>query len=51
MVSISINISEEMKAEVEEIVDASNVYESRSHYFRVAHRELQDQGEGPQRLP
>lgn len=38
MVSTSVNLPPDMVREIEKIVDDSNVYESRSHYVRVAIR-------------
>lgn len=50
MVQISINVPKEMRDEIDEKVANSNLYESRSHYFRVAHRELQDSDASPRQL-
>lgn len=35
----------EMLDEIDQIVEDSTIYENRSHYFRVAHRELQETNE------
>lgn len=45
MVSISINVPEDMLAEIESFIDDSTVFESRSQYFRACHREFQKEDE------
>lgn len=49
MVSTSVNLPPEMVREIDRIVEESNVFESRSHYLRVCHREYQD-GSGLKQL-
>lgn len=42
MVSVSANLPRDMVAELDAMVDDSNVYESRSHLIRVAIREYRE---------